>query len=102
MLYWRLVPEARRSASFSGQGSREYGGRWNPKGTSVVYLAEHLSLAALETYVHLPKASLAKPYLAYRVSVPDSVPVQRVQDQQLPPNWRMSPVPSETQAIGLQ
>lgn len=100
MQCWRLVPEARKAAAFTGEGSREYGGRWNPKGTAVVYLAEHLSLAALETYVHLPRAALGNPYLAYRVSFPESVVPDGVEMDQLPENWRTDPAPPSTQAVG--
>lgn len=102
MLLWRLVPEARKDAAFSGQGSREYGGRWNPRGAAVVYLAEHLSLAALESYVHLPRAALAMPYLAYRVTLPDDLRLRVVLNDELPPNWRDSPVPLDTQELGLR
>src|SRR5262250_1018825 len=52
---WRLVSarHARTPAqAFSGRGGELYGGRWNSKGTPMVYASESIALAALETLVH--------------------------------------------------
>ncbi len=50
---WRIVRAARVNSAFTGEGARVYGGRWNSRGTAVVYVSEHESLAALELFVHL-------------------------------------------------
>ncbi|MBV9491101.1 MAG: RES family NAD+ phosphorylase, partial [Verrucomicrobia bacterium] len=44
---YRLVRTDRAEGAFSGEGSRLFGGRWNPKGVGVVYCSEHLSLCVL-------------------------------------------------------
>src|SRR6266705_2154868 len=49
---WRIVRAARVNSAFTGEGGRVYGGRWNSRGTAVVYVSEHESLAALELFVH--------------------------------------------------
>ena len=36
-----------------GTGGRLFGGRWNPKGCSMLYTASNRSLAALEYFVHM-------------------------------------------------
>jgi RES domain-containing protein len=71
MLAWRLC--RRRYADLSGDGARLYGGRWNSPGRSVVYLADHPALAALEVRVHLdlPFELLPDDYVLLSVSVPD-------------------------------
>lgn len=43
----------RHHADLSGEGARIAGGRWNRRGRSVVYLAEHPALTLLEVRVHL-------------------------------------------------
>ena len=45
-------------AAFDGEGARLYGGRWNRRGTAVVYASESLALAALELLVHAEPALL--------------------------------------------
>jgi RES domain-containing protein len=52
---WRLAVESRQIAAddLSGQGSARSGGRWNSPGEPVVYAASSISLACLETIVHL-------------------------------------------------
>jgi RES domain-containing protein len=58
-------------------GSFLYGGRWHSRGTRVVYAAEHVSLAVLETLIHaggrkIPPRSLA------RIEIPDSVAIEPI------------------------
>lgn len=48
-------------------GSYLYGQRWNRPGSRIVYLSEHLSLAALEVIVHAAAYRDLGRYLAYRV-----------------------------------
>ena len=97
---WRLVKASRAESAFSGFGAREFGGRWNPKGVSVVYLAEHLSLAALETYVHLPAGARGLPFQAFRVTIPEEVRVEALASADLPAGWRQDPAGAGTQEIG--
>ena len=99
---WRLVPRERADSAFSGEGARRFGGRWNPPGTSAVYLAEHLSLAALEILVHLPRAALSKPYLAFRVTVPDGIAAEDWAPEQLPEGWDREPPADASQQAGAE
>lgn len=72
MIVWRLC--RRQYADLSGEGARLLGGRWNSPGRSVVYLAEHPALAALELRVHLdlPFELIPADFVLMRVAVPDS------------------------------
>ncbi|MEM1247213.1 MAG: RES family NAD+ phosphorylase [Acidobacteriota bacterium] len=89
---WRLTQRARVDTAFSGIGAKRTGGRWNPRGTAVVYASSSIALAALEILVHVEDQSLLDLYVPIPVRFPQSfvAPVER-----LPKDWRADP-PSET------
>jgi RES domain-containing protein len=55
LVVWRLAADTPDYGSddLSGLGAKETGGRWNRKGTPIVYASESIALACLETLVHL-------------------------------------------------
>ena len=98
---WRIVHATGVRTAFSGEGSRLLGGRWNSIGTSVVYLSEHESLAALEILVHSLPLTPIERYLSFRVEWDEKLteyfPVKR-----LPPDWNAERPPLSVQQIGDQ
>lgn len=100
LVLWRLVKTRHADAAFSGEGARRYGGRWNARGTSVVYLSGGLSLAALELFVHLTPQDARLSFSAIRVAFPASVKVQHLALADLPDNWREEPPPDGCKALG--
>ncbi|HTH19992.1 MAG TPA: RES domain-containing protein, partial [Candidatus Udaeobacter sp.] len=70
---WRIVRAARANSAFTGEGARIYGGRWNSRGTAVIYVSEHESLAALELLVHLTPLSPHDRYLSFRLEWEDKL-----------------------------
>ncbi len=68
---YRIVSPQWAQGSFSGEGAAKYGGRWNPPGLRVVYLAGSRSLAALEMLIHLTSPlSRRKPYCLVEAQIP--------------------------------
>ena len=55
---WRITKRKHARDAFTGEGAREFGGRWNNPGTAIVYTAQSQSLAALEMLVHLDSSEL--------------------------------------------
>ncbi len=95
---WRLVREKHASSAFDGEGAAKYGGRWNSPGVRVAYASATLSLAALETLVHLnPYIPLR--YASFSIQFDDTL-VERVAEKPLPRNWKASPPPPSTRRIG--
>ena len=96
---WRIVRAARVNSAFTGEGARVYGGRWNSRGTAVIYVSEHESLAALELFVHLTPLSPNDRYRSFRLEWEDKLteyfPVKR-----LPPHWNSEPPTFQTMQIG--
>ena len=70
---WRIVQAHWAERAFDGEGARLYGGRWNPAGLPVVYLADSRALAALETLVHAEGSLHKVQYLRYPVTFPKQV-----------------------------
>ncbi|HQU91392.1 MAG TPA: RES domain-containing protein [Pyrinomonadaceae bacterium] len=85
---------------FDGEGAFLFGGRWNTRGTRVLYAAGSLSLAALEMLVHLDSAELLSSYsyATLECEEKDVLPVEEF--IKLPKNWSSSPPPLAVQRIG--
>ena len=96
---WRITKRKHARTAFSGEGARQFGGRWNHPGIAMVYTAETRSLAALEILVHLGSSDLLQKYLLFEVGVDESL-VTRVEAGRLPKNWRADPPPDKLRAIG--
>lgn len=88
MLGWRLC--RRPYADLTGEGARLHGGRWNPPGHGVVYLAADPALCVLEVRVHLdlPLKLLPEDYVLMAVDL-SNLAVERVPD-----------LPTEPRAVG--
>ncbi len=95
---WRIVREDHRSAAFDGEGAWLFGGRWNSRGTRMVYTSITLSLAALQTLVHL-NPPVAFKYVAIPIEFDEAL-VETVAAMDLPADWNEEPPPPSTAEIG--
>lgn len=73
MRAYRIVKPRWAATAMDGEGARIAGGRWNPPGLPVVYLAESRALAALEMLVHLDRLARQMPLVLIEVEFPDSL-----------------------------
>jgi RES domain-containing protein len=95
---WRLVRVKYANDVVSGAGAARAGGRWNSRGTAMIYTSSSQALAALETLVHLnPRIVLAYKTIAMIFA---QELLETVTDAQLPPDWRNEPPPLSTKMIG--
>ena len=84
----------------NGRGAAVCGGRWNPRGTEVIYAAASRPAAVLEILVHY--AVLPKDFVMTLISIPDRLSVLEVPDNVLIPGWDQ-PIPiAATQEYGRQ
>lgn len=97
---WRIVKEKHAPTAFDGEGAWRYGGRWNSRGTRVVYTSATLSLAALESLVHL-NPPVAFKYLAIPIEFDEDL-VERIDIAGLPADWTEEPPPPSAAEIGDQ
>jgi RES domain-containing protein len=97
---WRLTTARYAQSAFSGEGARLYAGRWNRKGTPLVYTSVTQSLAVLEMLVQdLP---LRARYVMIEARIPKSVAIDRLALEKLPTGWRDSASRSRLQAMGTE
>ena len=72
---WRIATDTRNytAEDTSGAGAKNTGGRWNRQGNAMLYTATNISLAVLETFVHIKPDGLPFNRYLVRVDVPDPV-----------------------------
>jgi RES domain-containing protein len=100
VIAYRLCKTKYVSTALSGYGAKEYGGRWNSVGRTVVYLSSSIALAALEVLVHVPNQNLLRdPYTVIPLEFPDDT-IQELDQKILQPDWTDSPAPEYLQQIG--
>jgi RES domain-containing protein len=98
---WRIIKATRIDDAFTGEGTRRFGGRWSHRGTSIVYTASSLSLAALEILVHLEGSQLLQSYAQIPVEFAHSL-CRSLDLGDLPPDWSDNPPPVSTKNIGTE
>jgi len=86
----------------SGAGPRQYGGRWNHKGTAVIYTAETRSLVTLEYLVHVPLPYEPLGLSIATLIVPDGASTRELCLSELPADWNWFPAPGRLAALGSE
>lgn len=96
---WRVVKEGYARSAFDGEGARRAGGRFNGRGTAVVYAADSLALALLEVAVHVPTYRALRGRVAFRLTFDEAL-VETLLEGDLPSDWRSTPPSRSTQLVG--
>ena len=84
----------------SGTGARLYGGRWNEKGTPIVYTSKSPALATVEFLVRVDPILQPPNLRLVSIEVPDSASARAIEPASLPENWATYPAPTELAVIG--
>jgi RES domain-containing protein len=99
MIVFRLS-KSKFSADLSGKGAEKSGGRWNSKGTAVVYTSESRALCTTEIAVHTPLGNLPFDYVLVTIEIPDDIHIIIISNNEIPASWNTIPHSHETQEIG--
>ena len=95
------ITRRKYSQDLSGIGAGLYGGRWNPKGTNLVYTGGSISLACMEYLVHNIHVMGSNDLCLCKINIPESVYIEEVNQKTLPNGWNeKSFMPLFTQEIG--
>lgn len=101
MLLYR-ISRTKFAKDLSGDGARLAGGRWNHKGTPVIYTAESRSLAALEALVHMSQADFLVRRKVVTIEVPKSIIPKTIRTSELPEDWRRYPPSFKLADLGTE
>lgn len=94
------ISKGKYKTDLTGNGSELYGGRWNNKGTKLIYTASSRALAMSEVAVHVPFSKLPKDYFIISIEVPD-IKMSSITEKDLKGiNWKSTPPSYLTQEIG--
>ena len=97
---YRICKTKYATTAFDGEGAFRFGGRWNRRGTRMIYTAESLALAALEMLVHLDDDDLILAYSYLVADIPAELILPVMDFRSLPKKWNASPTPASLQQLG--
>ncbi|HEB01795.1 MAG TPA: RES domain-containing protein [Nitrospirae bacterium] len=100
MLCYRIVFARFEKYAFSGEGARFCAGRWNHKGTAIVYASETRALAALELLNRLDTKSKYEDFILFTAEIPDDLYINRIAVDELPDGWNQIPENTMYRGIG--
>jgi RES domain-containing protein len=91
MIVYKITGK-KHAGDLSGTGAAMYGGRWNKKGTPVLYTGESKEIALLEIIVHT-SPMLIPDLDILTLKIPDNS-ITEIKISQLPRNWIDYPAPT--------
>lgn len=99
MIVYRLSRKV-FAKDLSGRGAELHGGRWNSKGTPMLYTSQSRALAFAELAIHIPVGIVPKDYFLVTIQIPDTASILKLNEKQIPKDWRSNPHSHSTQHIG--
>lgn len=99
MIVFRLS-KSKFSNDLSGKGAEKTGGRWNSKGTPMIYTGMTRALCTTEIAVHMPLGNLPKDYSLITIEFPDTLNIIELESSKLSFDWKSMPYSNSTQMIG--
>lgn len=99
MIVYRLS-KSKFAHELSGKGAERSGGRWNSKGTPLIYTSESRALCTTEIAVHTPLGNIPADYMLVAIFIPDDITVKKLALSDLPSDWRTFPHTRSTHQIG--
>ena len=84
------ISKAIYAGNLSGEGARRYGGRWNHRGTALVYSSAHISLAFLELLVNADPPELQNDFKIVVIDIPDFLQIKSLDHSHLDLDWHIN------------
>lgn len=99
MTLFRLS-KSKYSKELSGKGAELSGGRWNSKGTPLIYTCESRALCTTEIAVHTPLGIIPSDYELITLTFPGNTKICELTFNSLPDDWKSFPHSHSTQILG--
>lgn len=99
MIVFRLC-KSKYATDLTGKGAELMGGRWNSKGTPMVYTSRSRALCTVEIAVHTPLGNIPDDYCLVTIEFPDNIPLLELTRSELPMDWNVFPHSHNTQLMG--
>jgi RES domain-containing protein len=96
------IAKTRHIRDLTGTGARLYGGRWNRRGTALLYASESRSLATVEYLVHLSMPEVPAGLSIATLEIPDDIRPGEIRPASLPRSWREHPAPAALAELGTK
>jgi len=87
MYLYRIVKTRNRTNDLSGAGTYKTGGRWNNKGTYILYTSINSSLALLESLVHFDIQDIPPQLHIIQLEIDDNAPLFILPEAEYRKNW---------------
>lgn len=87
-------------SDLSGKGAKEYGGRWNSVGNSMLYTSENISLCLLEVLCNVQLELVQQNLALIELQLPKTNLFDTISLNDLPKDWYKFPAPYELNSIG--
>jgi RES domain-containing protein len=89
MKVYRVVKSLKRINDLSGMGAFKNGGRWNSKGTYMLYTSINSSLAYLENLVHFDETDVPPNLHIVEIEIIDDSFIYQLPDDKYPHDWQL-------------
>jgi RES domain-containing protein len=93
--WYRAHQDGSGKKVFSGDGGLYVAGRWNYKGTKVIYCSQSIALATLEWLSHNGLSVSNFDYYRFSIEIPDDL-ILKIPKSKLPKEWSFTPSTDET------
>src|SRR5690349_14375911 len=98
MIVYRLT-NVKHKDDLSGRGAEIAGGRWNSKGTAMIYTGQSRALCTTEIAVHSPLGLVPSNYWLVHIYFPEEAGVLELHPSKMPQKWNAVPHIHATQAL---
>jgi RES domain-containing protein len=88
MTIYTISKSEARAKDISGTGAFKNGGRWNSKGTYMLYTSMNSSLALLESLVHFDESDFPPDLYITRIEIKNHGLIYELPDVEYPDNWK--------------